>query len=349
VRKVTIRWGFVGAGNVTEAKASPAGAFTQDGSQVVAVARANRSRAAAFAQANGIDRAYASVDDLVADPDVDAIYVCTPNHLHRQHALSAIRAGKHVLCEKPLAISSEDAADIVGEATRRGILLAVPYYRRFYPVVERLHEIVQSGRLGTLVSAQAVCHGWFQPPPETAQSAERPAWRTRRETSGGGTLTDIGSHRIDLLCWLLGEPVAVSATAQRILAWYDGEDQANLTLRFASQAVAQLDQSWCTRTPRDSLALFGTEGEAVIPDLEGTRLELRIGRSSETIEVEPRSAATHRPVVADFVRALRDGTPPRCSGHDALTVSQVIEAAYQSATDRRWLPLALCAGEGVGG
>ena len=143
-----VRWGFVGAGNVTEAKASPAGAFTQDGSRVVAVARTDRARAEAYALAHCIDRAYGSVEDLCADPNVDAVYVCTPHHLHREHALLAIRAGKHVLCEKPLAITSEDGLAIVREAERAGVLLAAPYYRRFYPIVEALREVVQSGSAG---------------------------------------------------------------------------------------------------------------------------------------------------------------------------------------------------------
>jgi predicted dehydrogenase len=331
------RWGFIGAGNVTEVKASPIGAFTQEGSRVVAVARANAAQAQAYASANGIARAYDDVADLCADPDVNAVYICTPNHLHKQHALAAIRAGKHVLCEKPLAITAEDCATIVEAAERARVVLAVPYYRRFYPVVERLREIVLSGRLGRLTSAQAVCHGWFQPPQEPPPDGRAINWRTRREESGGGTLTDIGSHRLDLLCWLLGEPRSVSATVERIMAWYDGEDQANVTVQFANRAVAQLDQSWCTRALRDTLMVFGTEGQATIPDLEGTSLEVQIGRERERIEVAPRASATHRPVIADMVGALQTGGSVRCSGADAVQTSQIIELAYRSASERRTL------------
>src|SRR3954468_22410619 len=94
-----VRWGFIGAGNVTEWKASPIGAFTQDGSRVVAVARADAARARAYADENGIARAYSTVDELCADPEVNAVFVCTPHHLHTEHVLAAINAGKHVLCE----------------------------------------------------------------------------------------------------------------------------------------------------------------------------------------------------------------------------------------------------------
>ena len=98
-------------------------------------------------------------------------------------------------------------------------------------------------------------------------------------------------------------PRSVSAVVGRIEAWYDGEDQANVTVQFESGAVAHLDQSWCMRTPRDSLAIFGTEGQAIVDDLEGTTLDVQIGKASERIEVAPRSSATHRPVVEHGARA----------------------------------------------
>jgi predicted dehydrogenase len=152
-----VHWGFVGAGNVTEAKASPGGAFTQDRSRVVAVMRTDIARAEEYAERNGIERAYDTVEELCADPEVNAVFVCTPHHLHKEHALAAIAAGKHVLCEKPLTITTEDGAEIVEAARRAGVVLAAAYYRRFYPVLERLHEIVRSGQLGTLTSVQMVC------------------------------------------------------------------------------------------------------------------------------------------------------------------------------------------------
>jgi 1,5-anhydro-D-fructose reductase (1,5-anhydro-D-mannitol-forming) len=332
-----VRWGFIGAGNVTEVKASPGGAFTQECSRVVAIARGDIDRAVQYAREHSIERAYDSVGDLCADPEVNAVYVCTPNDRHMSHALAAIEAGKHVLCEKPLALSTDDCATIVQAAERAGVILAVPYYRRFYPVLEALRDVVLSGRLGRLTTAQAVCHGWFQPSREPTPDGRSLGWRTRREESGGGTLTDIGSHRLDLLCWLLGVPRSVSAVVGRIEAWYDGEDQANVTVQFESGAVAHLDQSWCMRTPRDSLKIFGTEGQAIVDDLEGTTLDVQIGKASERIEVAPRSSATHRPVVADMVRVLRSGGTVRCSGADAVQSSQIIELAYRAANERRTL------------
>ena len=332
-----VRWGFVGAGNVTEAKASPTGAFTQERSRVVAVTRTDLARAEAYAQKYGIARAYATVEELCADPEVNAVFVCTPHHLHKAHALAAIAAGKHVLCEKPLTITAEDGAALVEAARRAGVILAVAYYRRFYPVLERLHEIVRSGRLGTLTSAQMVCRSYSIRPRPPAGADPPTGWRARLDQSGGGTLTDIGSHRLDLLFWLLGDARSVSASVERIETWQDAEDQANVTIRFANRVSGSLDQSWCSRSPRDSITLYGTHGIATVPDLEGTRLDLETGAARETIQVEPRSPATHRPLVSDFVGALNGEGDVRCSGADALRTTQIIELAYRAARESRTL------------
>ena len=151
-----VRWGFVGGGNVTESKASPDGAFTQDRSRVVAVVRSDLVRSQEYARQYGIARAYGTVDELCADPEVDAVFVCTPHHLHTQHALAAIKAGKHVLCEKPLTITTREGLEVVEAAEKAGVTLGVAYYRRFYPVMEMLRAVVRSNRLGTIISAEVI-------------------------------------------------------------------------------------------------------------------------------------------------------------------------------------------------
>jgi len=332
-----VRWGFIGAGNVTESKASPIGAFTQDRSRVVAVTRQNAGRAQAYAEANGVARAYATVADLCADQDINAVFVCTPHHLHKQHVLAAIAAGKHVLCEKPLTITTEDGAELVEAARQAGVILAVAYYRRFYPVMEMLRAVVRSNRLGLLTSAQMVCRAYSLPPRPPAGLTVRGGWRTQVAQAGGGTLTDVGSHRLDLLFWLLGDAASVSATTERIETWNEGEDQANVAIRFANKVSGSLDQSWCSRSPRDSITIYGTEGIATVPNLEGTGLHLQIGDETTTLDVGVRSAHTHRPLVEDFVAVLTGGGQVRCTGADALRTTQIIELAYQAARERRVL------------
>jgi predicted dehydrogenase len=330
-----VRWGFIGGGDVTRWRSSPEGAFTQEGSRVVAVARTDIVRAKAYAEAHAIPKAYASVKDLCADPEVDAVYICTPHHLHRQHTLAAIRMGKHVLCEKPMANSIQECLAMAEAADRTGVILAIAYYRRLYPLIEKLREVLASGQLGTPTSAQVVKHGYFVPVRETLVVDRRSQWRTNLAQGGGGTLNETGCHRLDLLLYLFGPVRSVSAEVARFEAWYDGEDQASVTLRFVKGVIAQMDQSWCSRTPRDHFAVDGTHGSVVIEDLEADRLQLRIGDATEDIVVEARPRATHRALVADFCRALRSGGSVRCSGWEGMQATQVIEHAYQAARERR--------------
>ena len=330
-----ICWGFIGAGNVTTVRASPVEAFTQAGSRVVAVCRSHRALAEDYARSNGVAKAYTDVEQLCADPEVNAVYICTPHHLHRDHAMAALRAGKHVLCEKPLANSTEECKAMVQEARRAAVFLGVAYYRRFYPVIEALRQVLISGRLGRLTSAQVVKHDYFVPPRDKAISDGRTQWRTTLALAGGGTLNEAGCHRLDLLLYLLGDARSVSAELARFEAWYEGEDQASVTIRFANEVIAQVDHSWCNRSNRDFFAVAGTDGQVVIENLEENQLILQIGRETKVVEVAPRPQATHRAVVADFVQALNDGGNLRCPGEDGLRATQLIELAYRAARERR--------------
>jgi predicted dehydrogenase len=330
-----VRWGFIGVGEVTRVKASPAGAFTQEGSRVVAATCSNVERARTYARTYGIPRVHSSAEDLCADREVNAVYVCTPHHLHADHVFMAIRAGKHVLCEKPMAASTAECVNMAEAADRAGVILAIAYYRRLYPVVARLKEIIESGRLGTLTTAQIVKHDYFVPRRETLVSDRRSQWRTALKQSGGGTLNEAGSHRIDLLLYLFGEAESVSGELDRFAAWYEGEDQASVTIRFRNRLIAQTDHSWCNRSPRDFFAVAGTSGQAIIENLEESRLLLHLGSALEVIEAAPRPSATHRALVADFCQTLQKGTPLRCSGWDGLRSTQLIQLAYQAARERR--------------
>jgi predicted dehydrogenase len=334
-----VRWGFIGAGDVTRLRASPEEAFTQEGSRVVAVARSNIVRAKTYAEAHSIPKAYAGAEELCADPEVNAVYICTPHHLHFEHTLTAIRAGKHVLCEKPMANSTEECAEMARAADRAGLTFGIAYYRRFYPVVEKLGEILASGRLGNITTVQVVKHDYFIPPRGELDNDRRSQWRTSLAQGGGGTLNEAGCHRIYLLLHLFGRAQSVSAEIDRFEAWYDGEDQASVTIRFANRVIAQTDHSWCNRSPRDFFAVTGTQGRVIIEDLEGDRLLIQSGNAPQMVVVEHRPRATHRALVKDFCQALRSGNRVRCPGWDGLRATQVIELAYQAARERRTIDI----------
>jgi predicted dehydrogenase len=330
-----VRWGFIGAGDVTQVRAPPTGAFTQKGSQVVAVSCSGLKRADTYARTHGIPRAYASAEEVCADREVNAVYICTPHHLHIDHTLMALRAGKHVLCEKPMANSTAECVRMARAADEAGVILAIAYYRRLYPVVEQLKKIIESGQLGTLTTAQVIRHDYYVPPRETLASDSRSRWRTSPACSGGGTLNEAGCHRIDLLLYLLGPARSVAAELDRFEAWYEGEDQASVMIRFSSRVIAQTDHSWCNQSARDFLMIAGTSGQAIVENLEANRILLQIGKAVHVIDAEVRPQATHRAIVMDFCRALRGGDSVRCPGWDGMRATQLIELAYQAARERR--------------
>lgn len=332
-----VRWGFIGAGDVTRWKAHPREAFSTGGSRVIAVARSSLATAHSYAEEHGIDRAYESVEALLGDPDVDAVYICTPHNLHAANAVAAIRAGKHVLCEKPMANSTEECLSIVREAHRFGVTLGVAFYRRFYPIVERVRQIVVEGGLGTVTSVHAIHRGLFLPSGQEMHSVPRTAWRTALGSAGGGVLNEAGSHRLDLFLYLFGPARSVTAHLDRIEAEYEGEDQARVTLRFKGPTVAHLDASWCSRVPRDSLWIGGTQGELLVEDLEGTDIRLVDEEGARVIRVVPRAEAPHRPVAEDMTEAIASKRSPRCPGLDGARVTQLVGLAYSAASEGRAL------------
>lgn len=330
-----LRWGFIGAGDVTRQKGSPA-AFTQEHSRVVAVMRRDLARAHAYASEHGIPAAYATVDDLLTDPDVNAVYINTPPHLHCEHVTRAAEAGKHIICEKPLAPTGEECARMVDASHRADVLFAVAYYRRFYPIVEMMREILNAGTLGRVTSALVVNHGYFNPNPR----GETIPWRTQFATAGGGVLADVGSHRLDLLLYLLGDAHSISAQVDTFAAPFEVEDKATVLIRFQNRAIATVDESWCSRARQDHFEIVGVEGRLVAPDLEGNRLMLQLGNDTQWIDVRRPASPTHEPLVRDVVQALSTNSLLRCSGADGARATHIIERAYRSAKEQRTMQVA---------
>ena len=184
----TARWGIVGLGWVSTEFVAPAIAASA-GSRLVACA----TRDPAKARALGADRAYATHDELMADPDVDVVYIATPNALHKDAVLAAGRAGKHVLCEKPLAMSAADARDMARACERAGVVLRVAFQIRTEAILHRVREVVRSGELGELRSIA------FERMAPLTQPGE---WR--RDPAQGGILFDVATHQLDLIPWMTG-------------------------------------------------------------------------------------------------------------------------------------------------
>ena len=190
-----IRWGFIGCGEVTEKKSGPAFSLV-DGSSVVAVMSRRAERARDYAERHNIPRWYADAQELINDPEVNAVYIATPPSSHTTYAIMAMKAGKPVYVEKPLASSYEDCLRVNRVSKETGVPCFVAYYRRLLPYFRKVMDIVADGTLGTIVGTQI---RFAVPPRDLDYNRTHLPWRVQRDIAGGGYFYDLAPHQLDLL------------------------------------------------------------------------------------------------------------------------------------------------------
>lgn len=327
-----IAWGILGCGDITDKRAAPA-IVAQPRSRLVSFHSRSAERARAFAERHGAERWSADRAELLADSEIDAVYVATEHYRHCEDVIAAAEAGKHVLCEKPLAASVADGRRMIEACRANGVALQVAYYRRYYPKMLRMKELLDAGAIGTPVSAHIHLSDRLRPEAITPAN-----WRLDAERSGGGNLVDTGSHRLDLLCWLLGPPKEVAAFADRTELPIRAPDRETLLIRMESGA--HVTSSHGFRTPsEDRFEIWGAEGVLDATPVDGPGLRLSARSRSEGWEL-PRHENVHYPLFDDFVTRLLFGEGPRYDGEDGLHATRIIEAAYESARTGRVVNLA---------
>ena len=320
-----VGWGLVGCGDIA-AKRVAAALRESPGSALVAVARARAALAAEFAQRHGAKRWHADWRDILKDPEVDAVYLATPVRLHAEQAIAAAEAGKHVLCEKPMALEASACERMIAAARAHRVRLGVAYYRHHYPVVARLRELLASGEIGAPVLAQVQAFEPFDPGPDHPR-----AWLMRRSESGGGPMADFGCHRIEVLLDLLGPVAEVQGFAGNVrYREREVEDSCTAHLRFGSGATAVLEVTHAAFEARDTLELFGTRGSAHVSVLNqgGLRVVTAEGARAESHPPHPN---LHQPLVEDFVAAIRERREPGVTGEVGLEVARVVARVYGTA------------------
>jgi len=248
-----VRWGIIGCGDVTEVKSGPA--FQRAvGSELVAVMRRNGELAADYARRHGVPRWYDDADGLIADPDVDAIYVATPVSTHTEYALRSCAAGKPAYVEKPMARSHAECMTMVEAFRGANLPLYVAYYRRGQPRFLKVRELVQSGALGTVTSVVMR----YQSPEQRSEPGQLP-WRLNAEHSGGGLVMDLGSHALDIVDFILGPLELVTGRAANVASDYDVEDSVVLTFLAGGVPGVAL-WNFASATSDDLLEIAGTRG-----------------------------------------------------------------------------------------
>jgi predicted dehydrogenase len=316
-----VGWGLVGCGDIARKRVAPA-LRDLDNCELVAVSRADAARAESFAAEFGAKRWHADWRDLVKEPEVEAVYVATPVHLHAEQAVAAAEAGKHVLCEKPMALTVAECERMNAAAEANGVRLGVAYYRRFYPAVEKVKQIIESGEIGVPVVAQVNAFERFEPAPEDPRR-----WLLDRRQSGGGPMFDFGCHRIEVLVNLFGDVKAVKGLASNVLFEREVEDTACALLQFERGTQGVISVTHAARDPQDTLEVFGSEGSVRVDGLNKGRLCVGSKEGFST-QSHPPHPNLHQPLVEDFADAVVEGRPPRVDGRVGQKVSEILELIY---------------------
>lgn len=323
-----LRWGVVGTG-VADAFVGALHAHT--GQRAVAVTARDADRTAAFAARHGIDRVHGSVEALCADPQVDAVYVSTPHPLHHRHALTAVAHGKHVLVEKPLAMSAAEAREVLQAARAAGVLAMEAMWTRYLPQSDVLRQVLADGMLGEV---HLVVADFGFPAPDD------PAHRLWNPALGGGALLDAGVYPVSFAESVLGPLDLVSAVGRARAGGVD--ERAHLQLSSASGAVAQVSTSLVTSLPTQA-AVAGSQGVARLaaPFFTPTTLEVTVGAwagAASARFVDDRFATPHEGMCDEaqaFARYVGEGRleSPVHDHASTVAVLEVLDAARAAVAD----------------
>ncbi|MGD9477237.1 Gfo/Idh/MocA family protein [Shinella sp. G-2] len=326
------RWGLIGASTI--AKEWVIGAIRATGGEVVSVMSTNAERGRAYAAEQGIAKSVTSLDALVNDPDIDAVYISTTNELHRDQALAAARAGRHILCEKPIAMALDDARAMLQAAKDAGVVMATNHHLRNAATHRAMRAAIKAGRIGTPLSAR-VFHAVYLPP-------HLQGWRLDKPEAGGGVILDITVHDADTLRFVLDDdPVEAIAFSQAGGMGKAGlEDAAMGVLRFRSGVIAQFHDGFTTKFAETGLEVHGTEGSLIGRNVMTQRATgTVILRDTGGEHVLPLDHANlYETALSAFHAAIAGNGQPSATGEDGVwslaTGLAVVEAARTGKTVR---------------
>jgi predicted dehydrogenase len=307
-RSPKLRWLVAGVGDIATRRVLPA-ILAEPRSSLAGIVTRDPAKAEPYGVAAWTDFTRA-LDVCPAD----AVYVATPVFLHAPQTIAALRAGKHVLCEKPMAMGYVEAESMQQAAHETGLTLGIAYYRRTYPKVARARQLIESGAIGRPVFAEATAHGWSD------LAAGFRAWIADPKLSGGGPLRDIACHRIDLMNFLFGKPARVTGQLSTLVLPLQVEDNATVLIEYENGVRGMVDVRWHSRVPRDEFRIRGTDGELELTPLNDPGLVTPQG-----IEQVPAHPNIHYPCVEDFVSAVLEERAPVSSGLTALPTEWVMD------------------------
>jgi len=343
-----IRWGVIGSGGIARRRTIPEGIAPASNAELVAVfdpaADANQAVAKQFDAL-----AAATVDELLRC-DVEAVYIASPPAAHREQAIACAKAGKHVLCEKPLGMTVADAEAMIAACRKSGVRFGVAFMMRFVAQHQAALQIIRESRLGKPVFGRAQLSCWYPPLPG--------AWRQDPQTGGGGSLMDMGGHCIDLLEMFFGPVRAVSCFTGRTVHGYAAEDSAVASLFFQNGALGAVDTFFCVpdEASQNRLELYGSRGSILAKNTigQGAAGEMiahlredaagydaqQSRATSGGVAISPPPVNPYRAEIEEFSQAVLDNREPANDAQIGLQNQRALSACYESARTGKVIELA---------
>jgi 1,5-anhydro-D-fructose reductase (1,5-anhydro-D-mannitol-forming) len=308
-----LNWIVIGIGDISIRRVVPA-IQAESRSRLYGLVTRDPAKAAPYNT-----RAWTTLDEALSDSAVHVVYVATPVFLHAPQTIQALRAGKHVLCEKPMAMNEAEARSMVQVAEESGRTFGVAYYRRMYPKVQRAKELLTAGAIGQPVVAELTCHAWFD------ENESHRSWLIDPAKAGGGPLYDVASHRIDVLNYLFGQPNRVTGQLSNAVHHYAVEDNATVLIEYAAGIRGIVDVRWHSKVSRDECRIHGTQGEMQLSPLNGPDLIYPGGR-----ENLPPHVNLHYPMIENFVDAVEGKAPLLANGASSFWTDWITERAVKA-------------------
>lgn len=316
------RWGIIGCGDVTEKKSGPA--FNRVGNSVLqAVMRRNASKAEDYARRHGVPQWYSDAEDLLANPDINAIYVATPPSSHEELTIKALRAGKDVYVEKPMALNSASCLRMQQVAEETGRKLSVAHYRRFLPYFVRVKELITNGNIGEV---RSVSLRLMQGSNNQVVTQTKDNWRLNPAISGGGLFHDLAPHQLDLMIYFFGEVLSVSGIGVNQSGISEADDMVAGQILFKNNVLFNGLWSFNNSSAdnQDVCEIYGSKGKITFGFFSSSRITIHTSSGIEEMEIEY-PLHVQEPFIGQVVAYFQNEGPNPCPAADGVEVLRIMD------------------------
>ena len=341
-----IKWGVIGCGGIADRRTLP-GMMLADNAELIAVMDAYMPAAEKCKEKYNAKYAFDKMEDVLSIDEIQAVYIASPVFCHKEQAMAAADAGKDILIEKPVGLTAAEAEEIAAYCEKKGVKMGVGFMMRFHSYHQAMKEIVQSGKIGEVVSARAQLTCWY---PEMEN-----CWRQDIKLSGGGAMMDMGVHCVDLIRYITGlEVVEAAGMSGNQVFKYSVEDAGGVIMRLSNGAVAYVDANFNIpdAAAKCKIEFYGTKGsifaQGTISQVEGGEIEVlctgdALGYDANQnrdevapLEVKVEFGNMYTKEIEAFGRAVAGEAEVAITAADAIASQKVIEAAYASCANKKY-------------